>query len=277
MILDYCHFIYGTFDSADYGLIFAHCDTSEYKNLMGEFDTTKFFNKRDKSASIIGDDFKDSPVTISAEIVTDDYEPLDSQRMRAVEKALFNKRGYAKLFANTEDDVDGSTYEYIGGDLKRLYLNCRFINPERIQDGGGRTIGYKFDIECDSCMAWQEVSRVASTFSGTTTSSVSQMSVVTDTDIGDFTYPDIVVRMGSSGGDLTIINHSDDSTRLTKFVGLSPNVNVIIRGNHNFISGDNYYKFQNQNFPRLIDGTNNISITGNVELVQFRWQNRRFL
>jgi len=35
MILDGCHFAYGDFNSREYGMIFAHCDTSSFVNLMG--------------------------------------------------------------------------------------------------------------------------------------------------------------------------------------------------------------------------------------------------
>ena len=83
--------------------------------------------------------------------------------------------------------------------------------------------------------------------------------------------------MGESGGDLTIINHSDDSSRITQFVGLGSNAKITMRGDINFVSGSYYEKLATQNFVRLMDGKNKFGFTGNVASVQFEWQNRRFL
>lgn len=273
MILDGCHFQYGDFDSREYGVIFAHCNTERYLRLMGEVKPIFFFNKRSKTNDIISDDFSDSPISFDAEIVSDNFEAFPAPVRRMVEKSLFNKPNYRKLYVDIDDDCEGNTFELVDGQLKRLYFKCRFVNPVKIEDGNGIVVGYGFSVECDSPMAWQD--EVVKKY--TLTDSNTIITVNADTDIGGYTYPDVTIHIGSTGGDLTIINTTDNSSRFTKFNNLSANITLTMKGNINYVSGQNYEKFENQNFIRLLDGANRISIVGDVSSIEFKWNNRRFL
>lgn len=273
MILDGCHFQYGNFNSREIGVIFAHCNTESYDSLMGDVSSSSIFNRRNKVRYILSDNFDDSPISFEAEIISDNYAAFPVQYRRVIEKELFNKPDYRRLYVDMDDDIMGDTYEYVDGYLKRLYFNCRFINPTKIEDGNGLVVGYRFLIECDSCMMWQE--EIEKTFEITGGSSI--ISVEADTDIGGYTYPDVTVYVGNSGGTVTIINSTDNASRFTKFNSLSPNITLIMKGNLNYVSGQNYEKFENQNFVRLLDGVNAIGVTGDVTSIKFRWQNRRFL
>lgn len=272
MILDGCHFVYGDFNSREHGMIFAHCDTSSYVNLMGAVSSSSFFNKRNKTQYIICDNFEDSPIAFEAEIFSDNFEAFTPQRKRAIEKALFNKPDYRRLYIDIDDDINGETYEYVDGNLKRLYFNCRFMNPIKIQDGKGLVIGYKITIQCDSCMAWQD--SIEKTFNIPDNGIIS---LDIDTDIGGFTYPEVTLYIGSTGGTVTVFNSTDDASRFTKFKNLSANISLIMKGDINYVSGQNYEKFENQNFIRLVDGTNMLSVNGDVSSVKIKWQNRRFV
>lgn len=274
MILDGCHFQYGDFNSREYGLIFAHCDTSSYDRLMGEVSASTSFNKRNRVQYILNDSFEDSPISFEAEVVADNFIAIPLQKRRTIEKMLFNKPDYRKLYVDIDDDIMADTYEYVNGYLKRLYFNCRFMNPSKIEDGNGLVVGYRFTIECDSCMAWQEATEREYDVSASTNSIIT---VDADTDIGGYTYPKVTIQVGSTGGTITITNNSDDYSRLTKFVNLSPSVSLVMRGDINYISGQNYEKFSNQNFIRLLDGDNNFGIIGDVESIKFEWNNRRFI
>lgn len=274
MILDGCHFQYGDFNSREYGLIFAHCDTSSYDRLMGEVSASTLFNKRNGVQYILNDSFEDSPISFEAEVVADNFIAIPLQKRRTIEKMLFNKPDYRKLYVDIDDDIMADTYEYVNGYLKRLYFNCRFMNPSKIEDGNGLVVGYRFTIECDSCMAWQEATEREYDVSASTNSIIT---VDADTDIGGYTYPKVTIQVGSTGGTITITNNSDDSSRLTKFVNLSPSISLVMRGDINYISGQNYEKFSNQNFIRLLDGDNNFGIIGDVESIKFEWNNRRFI
>lgn len=272
MILDGCHFAYGDFNSREYGMIFAHCDTSSFVNLMGNVSSSSFFNKRNKVRHIVSDSFENSPISFEAEIIADNFEAFTLQHRRAIEKALFNKPDYRRLYVDMDDDIMGDSYEYVDGYLKRLYFNCRFMNPTKIEDGRGLVVGYKVTVECDSCMAWQDA--VEKTFSIPSNGIVS---IDIDTDIGGFTYPEVTLYIGASGGTVTIFNSTDDASRLTKFGNLSPNITLMLKGDINYVSGQNYEKFENQNFIRLVDGVNMLSVSGDVSSMKIKWQNRRFL
>jgi|GEM_PF-2823423 len=273
MILDGCHFQYGDFESREYGVIFAHCDTSSYNQIMGEISSSYAFNGRNKSRYILNDVYSDSPIHFEAEIVSDDFNAFHKHVRRDIEKALFHKPGYRKLYVDIADDFYADTYEYIDGYLKRLYLNCRFVNPSKLEDGNGIVVGYKFTVECDSCMAWQETVEQSYAIAGGN----HIISVIPDTNIGDYTYPEVVIYIGSTGGDIIIINMSDDAARFTKFNNLPPHATLTMKGDLNYVSGQNYERFENQNFIRLLDGENKISVTGNVTSIKVKWNNRRFL
>lgn len=272
MILDGFHFQFGDYNSREHNLIFAHSDTQSYDSIMGTTTSTTMFNRRDKVKYLITDNFENSPLSFEAEIITDDARPLTKQSRRVVEKTLFNKPNYMKLYVDIDDDFMGDTFEYVDGYLKRLFFKCRFVNPVKIEDGNGLPVGYKFTIECDSCMAWQDaIEQEFVAVSGDV------IKVQTDTDIGDYTYPDVIIQTGNEGGDITVVNVTDDTSRLTKFNGLPPNTTVTMKGNINYISGQHYEQFENQNFIRLLDGENQFTINGDISNIRFKWNNRRFI
>lgn len=274
MILDGCHFIYGAFDSRTYGLYFAHLDTSEYMSLSGEIESSYLFNERNKKSYVIGDDYENSPVSFDAEIISDDLTAISKQNRRLIEKALFNRPKFQKLSVYQDEDCLEESYETVDGIVKSFYLMCRFINPEKIENDTGSVIGYSFTVECDSNLMWQESSSKAFSLTGNQTN----ITVTLDTDEVGYTYPKVTIQMGASGGDITVINSTDSTSRITKFTGLSPSISLIMNGNTNYISGDNNYdKFSNQNFIRLLDGDNNLVVTGNITSIKFEWNNRRFL
>lgn len=273
MILDGRHFQFGEFNSRKHGAIFAHCDTDNYDLIMGNVTSSYIFNKRNKVRYITDDDYKDSPISFEAEIVADNFIAFTAQNRRVIETALFNKPMYKRLYVDIDDDCMGETYEYVDGYLKRLYFNCRFMNPAKIEDGNGLVVGYKFTIECDSYMVWQEA--VEKTY--TIPNGGKTISVEVDTDIAEYTYPDVTINVGSAGGNISIINTTDDASRFTRLKNIPPRTILIMKGELNYISGQNYEKLENQNFIRILDGENLINVTGDITSVKFKWNNRRFL
>lgn len=271
------YFIYSGTSSKQYGLIFANVETSRFGKISGEIKNNSIFNKRDKRNYIIGEDFSDSSVQFEAEIVTDDDRVIDLVQRREIEKWLFHQPSYRKLYTEPECDAFSDTYEFVDGVEKRLYLNCRFVNAEKIEGNGG-IIGYRFTVECDSPMAWQDPMFYTYTINNASSSSNSTITIPVDSDIRDYIYPKVTLTIGSSGGDISISNITDDSIRVTAFTGLSPNITVIMRGDGvNYISGNYYQKFSQKNFIRLLDGDNTLSITGNIVKVEVEFNNRRYI
>ena len=269
------HFDYSGTSSRRYGLMIANVETERLNQIAGTIQGITLFNKSSRRRYLIDDDYSDSPITIEVEIITDHQQTIDPYERRTIEKWLFNQTKYQKLYIDMADDSTGESFEYKDGEYKRLYLNCRFVNPGRLEYNGG-IVGYKATLEADSNMWYQDKTTEIFTLNHEAANSNSMIDVVVDTDSKYFTYPKVTIRTGSIGGDVILSNYSDDSTRTTRFNELSANTRVILNGETNYISGQNYEKFYKQNFPRLLDGTNHIYITGNVKTIEFEFCNRRF-
>lgn len=269
------HFEYSGTSSRRYGLMIANVETERFNQISGTIQGITLFNKSSRRRYLIDDDYSDSPITIEVEILTDHQKTIDPCERRAIEKWLFNQTKYQKFYIDIGDDNTGESFEYKNGEYKRLYLNCRFVNPVRLEYNGG-IVGYKTTLEADSGLWWQDKTTLTFTPNHEAANSNSMIDVAVDTDSKYFTYPKVTITTGSVGGDVILSNYSDDSTRTTRFNSLSANTSVILNGETNYISGQNFEKFYKQNFPRLLDGTNHIYITGNVKTIKFEFCNRRF-
>lgn len=271
------HFIYSGVSSRKYGLVFANADTDRVLSLSGEIKTETVYNRNSQKNYMIGESFIDSPLTFEAEIVLDVDRCLDTRSKREVEKWLFHQADYRKLYIDPDDDCYGETYELINGIQKQLYLNCRFVNPRKIEGNGG-VFGYMFTVECDSCMAWQDAVVHEFDVEHEDEDSNSIISVCVDSDLNEYIYPKVTIRVGDIGGRITISNNSDEPSRLTSFIDVPPYMEIVMNGNGiNYISGDNYLRFSDKNFIRLLDGENKLALIGNVDKLIIEFQNRRYL
>lgn len=270
------HFEYGGLSSRQHGLIIANVNTDRMTLLNGAKEGVTIFSKNAKKRYLVDDDYSSSPVSFEVEIVTEDGRCLELSERRQIEKWLFNHRDYRRLYLDIADDENGETYEYIDGTQLRNYLNCRLVNPEKLEYNGGIT-GYKVTLEADSNMYWQDA--ITKTYS-INNASVNASSVVTinvDTDLDEYIYPKVTITLGGVGGDIIITNNSDDSSRLTKFVELSANTTIVMKGELNYVSGQYYEKFYNRNFIRLLDGENTLTVTGNVVSIEVEYSARRVM
>ncbi len=267
------HFEYAGKSSREYGLIMANVETSRYTSVSGKVQTVKSYSNLDKKNYYIGTSTTDAPMVFDAEVVSE--TPLDFSVQRCVEKWLFHKNGYKRLFVDMFDDNDCESYELIDGKPKRTYLNCRFINPEKLEFNGG-VVGYRFTVECDSHLAWQEPITVTYAV-GSTNSSGIYVNVSIDTDNNDFIYPEIVVTTGAGCTGFQIVNESDDPNRVTSFVGNISNAIIRMVPSVGFVTEGYYDMFVKKNFVRLLDGDNTLFINGSVQSIQITWQNMRYM
>lgn len=268
------HFEFAGKKSRNYDLIIANVNSERFAQISGQIEGYKIFNKKTKSAYLVGDDYSQSPLSIEVEILTSNQRCFDRFEMREIEKWLFNRRKYEKFYIDTDDSLEYDSVEYVDALPKRLYLNCRFINPVKLEYNDG-VVGYKAFLEADSCMWWQDAISKSFTLNNDS-GDISSISITVDTDIDDYVYPKVTIMTGGQGGSIYIKNISDDGTRFTRFSELSPNTQIIMNGETNYISGQNYEKFYRQNFPRLVDGNNTIQIGGNVKTIKYEFSNRRF-
>jgi phage-related protein len=268
------HFDFGGQSSRMYDLVFVNINTSRWTRLAGTSENVTIYNKSSNKAYAIGDDHTRSPVTLEAEITTENCRYLDSSEQRQIEKWLFGHKDYRKLYFDMADDPTAVTYEIVDGKLYRNYLNCRMLNPERIEGNGG-ICGYKFQILCDSNMFWQDAHTHNFSVNNGAPDVSTIVTIPVDTDFLEYIYPKVKITMGGSGGDVTIINNTDDSTRLTKLVGISPYATVIMKGELNYVSGQYYEKLATRNFIRLLDGENKLFVLGDVDSIEFEYSARR--
>lgn len=269
-----CHFEYAGVSSRACGLVFANIESPRYTAVMGETSTVSVFNRHNKRSYYVDTLYDDSPISFEAEVVSE--LPINPYEMREIEKWLFNQASYQKLYI----DVDDSNYdgvEMIDGQVLRQYLNCKFVNPSKIEGNGG-VMGWSFTIECDAPMAWQDP--IIKTFD-ISSSDERYITVKVDTDLADYVYPKVTIKLkDGDAADLRLVNTSDDVYRITTFVSMTGGSTIVIDGEHNMISGDSdsyYEKFKDKNFIRLKDGENKFSVSENVASISFKWQNMRWL
>ena len=267
------HFEYAGELSRKYGLIIACINTQRNALLTGKSQSVSIFNKRNHVRYSVGSVYSEAPLTFDMEVISED--PIDGEWRRKIQKWLFHQRDYQKLYIEDNEICFGEVFAPVNGYPRRMYLNCRFVNPEIIEGNEG-IIGYKFSVECDSRMAWQDPMTVIETFPGGS-DFVGGITVRVDTDSEEYTYPIVTIRTGSTGGEIVLVNTSDDTNRLTRFNDLAPDAEIVINSAFNYVSGNNYEKFADRNFPRLIDEDNIISISGDVISIEVKWQNMRYL
>ena len=274
----YCsHFEYAGVSSKEKcGLILANAETERFLKVSGAISGKTIFSKKEKKIYLIDDDYSDAAEPFDVDIVTDTFRCLTPDEQRTVEKWLFNRRDYYRLYFDMDEDPNGETYEIIDGAIKRLYLNCRFTNPSKLEYNGG-IIGYRATVEPDSNMFWQDEITKRINIGGESSEATTTVSIDVDSDIDDYIYPKVTIQIGDVGGDIIISNNTDDVSRLTKFIGLPPKSRITMDGSINRISEHYYDYLYKQNFIRLLDGRNAFVLIGNIDYLEFVFSQRRMM
>lgn len=265
-------FEYNNLSSKEFGLIIANVETDRAMECSGEIEGQYVFNKKTKSRYLVNNDYSGSPRSIEIDVLTADGRTLDIHEQRKISKWLLNKYDYRKLYLDKTFD-SGETVEYIKGQEKRLYLNCRFINPQKLEYNGG-VVGWRVTLDTDSGMFWQDAVVITYDLSKQTLPYIIKIPV--DTDIDDYTYPEVTINADDTGGTITIINTTDDTSRITRLIEINGGAVVNMKSSINYVNGQYYQKLYEQNFIRLLDGINNISVDGAIKSISFKYQNRRF-
>lgn len=267
------NFEYAGTRSRIYDLYIASIEESRNLDVSGAADIVTLFNKRTEQSYYIDTLYDKAPMEFEMEVVSE--RPLSIPRQRAVTKWLFHRHGFKRLYVDAGDDIDMESAELVSGQIKRTFLNCIFTSPVKIESGDG-VHGYRFHVVCDSACGWQD--EITQSFDFDQDGGDSIITITVDTDMHEYVYPKMQIDMDTSGGDLTIVNHTDSDSRITAFSSLDASQTFVMDGRVNYISSDDLYKkFTNRNFVRLVDGKNTLSISGSVKKITFEWQNRRYL
>lgn len=272
------HFEYAGVESRTYGLILSSAGSERFDGLASDIEGITVYTKKYNRHYLVNTDYS-TPLSFDIDIVIDGDTPLSQSDRRAVERWLFNRGGYRKLYIDMADDVNAETYELIDGEQKRLYLNCRFINPVRLLYNGG-VAGYRATLEADSPYWWQDAVVKEFDFSGGLPTTETEITVEVDSDPDDYIYPKITVEMDSTAASgnnaINIRNATDANFEMTRIEGITQAAVIVIDSTTNYVTGQYYHKMAHKNFPRLVSGNNTIAIQGKIKKITFEYSNRRF-
>ena len=113
---------------------------------------------------------------------------------------------------------------------------------------------------------------------------VRAIGVMVDSYTDGYTYPEIKITTGPTGGLIEIENKSDyrkgvyeSSDRKMVISNAPPNTVITIKSDISMITGVSYDKLSKKYFPRLINGNNIFYIRGDVSGMAFEWKAKLFM
>lgn len=138
-----------------------------------------------------------------------------------------------------------------------------------------RTVAYDgyFDIEFKSFYPYALTSQSTPTYDVTTGATPTSIAITNSSNVYQYYSPEIEITVGSGTNEISIVNTSD-SDRTTTLSGLTEGEVIYIDNEKKRIISDTQtYPFSNFNkvWLRLIQGSNDIEVTGNCTLL-FRMQ-----
>lgn len=251
-------FTYNGISSSTYGLRFARVETDTPSEVGGKKEYITQFIKRGHRNSIVAARYnEDSCLTFEMEIFSD--QTLDESVCDEICSWLFDESTYGTL------TIDDYSSKYQGVFFKCVMTEANEMRA--IVDGKERVFGYRFTVKCNAPWGWRKVTKHFS-------KNLNDIEVKVRGAVKDYTYPTVTIMSGISGGDISIKNKSDND-RLTTFVDLSPSSQIIMKPDNCELTGAGttglWEKFKSKRFLRLVRGTNDIEIEGDVDSVALEY------
>ena len=160
--------MYGDFNSEEYDLVFGNMDTSRLVALESPKNINTVKSRKHNVYYVNRVSYVEEPISFEAEIFTNDTMPIMVDDLPIIERALFNRHSYTKL------------YQIMPYERDPVYINCILTNPERIENMSG-VVGYKFTVNTDSVMAWEETNTQEVNEESTSTTITGDIVSFTDT------------------------------------------------------------------------------------------------
>ncbi len=185
---------------------------------------------------------------LSFEIYITSEEPIDAHKRRQINKWLMGRNEF-KEFRVYQPDLTSTCYR------------CIFTEQETVYIGNNHYL--KLIAYCDSQYQYgtpQIINRDVNGFV--------ELDYYNKSDVYDYMYPTMEITMGSSGGNVTITNHSDNN-RAFEFTSLSGSEVLNIDNKNKIIkSSTSIYRLSNFNkkWFRYKDGLNSLSMSGNFNV-----------
>ena len=175
-----------------------------------------------------------------------------------IEKWLFGHMRYRKL-------------QIMQPDLEGIYYNCFFTEPET-QRVGNKLVGYTCTIVCDSPFAWEYERTKTYTFS--TPPNSFPITFFNTSDNNYYMFPKLEITMDNIGGTAQITNVSD-SSRIFLLTALAGSEVITVNNDlQTLVSSTSLLRLShfNKKWFRMIQGKNNLLVTGNIAQIKLIYQ-----
>lgn len=272
------YFYYNGKSSARYGLKIMHLDTERISQLSGEMEYQVSYSRYARKFRVNGVNYSDSPAEFDVEFISE--APIPVEKKREITRWLFNRANPSRLYADIHKD---DTRQMVGGVLKREYLECVFYGANEIRFADGLH-GWGAKMLVMSPMAHQEeVTQTILLGNGPGGTNTLFQSLYVDTDIDDYVYPYMEIRMGEpSSRQIVSLKNTADNDRefcLSDF----NQANITVDNGIGTVTDDAgqslYSHLVGRRFLRLVPGYN--TIYGTIEnptggTVKFTWSNERW-
>jgi phage-related protein len=192
---------------------------------------------------------------------TTDSNNLTAVDVEKIGKWLFARKNYATL-------------KIIQDDISDVNYNCLLIKPQILRIGN-LIRGIDCVVHCKD--AWGLSNIKTYTYNFTSPASSVPVSHNNQSDYIGYTYPTLVITMADTGGDISIINSSDNSREFS-FTGLLASEVLTIDNDLQIISSSTGLRRLsnfNKKFFRLKSGLNILSVTGAVDQIKVSYANAK--
>lgn len=197
------------------------------------------------------------PVSVNA---PNELTAVDS---RLIQRWLFGHNNYKNL-------------QIVQPDLQDVVMYAMMNNP-KLKRNGNYIVGFTFDCECDSPFGW--TFPVTKTYTYTSNPNGAPIVFNNQSDDNYYNYPIMEFTMDVFGGDLTIVNTSDNS-RVFQFIGLAAGETVTVNNSLEILSSSTgllRLSTFNKKFFRFVPGVNVLNVTGDISSLKFTYEFARKL
>ena len=197
--------------------------------------------------------FPISMYTINDELTAADFSDVSTW--------LFGQMGYKKL-------------RIVQNDMQDIYFNCFLTAPQIVRIGNIIRM-ITATVVCDAPWGWGEPKIYTYSYNPNEYCPLDNIRIDNISDNNFYTYPtSLIIETNLFGGIITITNTEDNNRQsiwgnISPFyISLSPNETVTMNCDLQTISSDlSAYPLANfnKNFLRLVQGTNNLTVVGNIK------------
>lgn len=208
--------------------------------------------------------YYDKNLSIPIEIVGDSV--LTDEQVREIYVRYFNLEDYKNFYINAPE-WSGLHFECTINDVEKIYGGTR---------GGYGVVGFKALMNCNA--PWMFEEETTKTYDSDDIGV--GMSFVNTSDSRDYMYPIISIKVGATGGNISIVNDSDNneetaftSVGLLQTITVNPDTGRVTSTSQPEII---FSKF-NKKYFRLVPGENIFNISGNCIEFKITYKNARVI